>query len=267
MRIGEIEVLPVFDGLGYEVARDVLLRPDDAGTDPWAAHEARLDPHGRLEFTLGGFLVRTGDRVIVVDAGAGTIDTGQYRGGQFLASLREHGVAPDDVTDVIFTHLHFDHVGWATAKGEVVFRHATYRVHEADWAYFVDSPGALPGAVRKLSPVKPQLETFGSGCTLAPGVDARPAPGHTPGSTIYVLSGGTQRALLLGDVAHSPVELIEPGWEFAFDVDRAAARAVRDQVTAELLDGQDLAAAAHFPEPYFGRLVRAEATGREWIFL
>ena len=50
-------------------------------------------------------------------------------------------------------------------------------------------------------------------------------------------------------------------------MDRAAARAVRDQVTAELLDGQDLAAAAHFGEPYFGRLVRAEATGREWIFL
>ena len=85
------------------------------------------------------------------------------------------------VTDVIFTHLHFDHVGWATAKGEVVFRHATYRVHEADWAYFVDSPGALPGAVRKLSPVKPQLETFSSECTLpAPGVDATPAPGHAP---------------------------------------------------------------------------------------
>ena len=95
----------------------------------------------------------------------------------------------------------------------------------------------------------------------------RPAPGHTPGSTIYVLSSGTQRALLLGDVAHSPVELIEPGWEFAFDVDRAAARAVRDQVTAELLDGQDLAAAAHFGEPYFGRLVRAETSGREWVFL
>jgi hypothetical protein len=50
-------------------------------------------------------------------------------------------------------------------------------------------------------------------------------------------------------------------------VDRAAARAVRDQVTAELLDRQDLAAFAHFGEPYFGRLVRAEAAGREWIFL
>ena len=114
MKVGEIEVLPVFDGFGYEVARDVLLRPGE--TDPWAGHEARLDPHGRLEFTLGGFLVRTGDRIVLVDAGAGTIDTGQYRGGQFLASLREHGVEPAEVTDVILTHLHFDHVGWATAN-------------------------------------------------------------------------------------------------------------------------------------------------------
>ena len=81
------------------------------------------------------------------------------------------------------------------------------------------------------------------------------------------MSSGTQRVLLLGDVAHSPVELIEPGWEFAFDVDRAGARAVREQITAELLASGDPAAAAHFGEPYFGRLVRAEATGREWIFL
>src|SRR2546421_2424384 len=118
MRIGEIDVLPVFDGFGYEVARDVLLRPGDAGTDPWAAHEARLDPHGRLEVTLGGFLGRTGDRIILVDAGAGTIDTGQYQGRQFPARLREHGVAPDDVTDVIFTHPPLDHVGCATAKDD-----------------------------------------------------------------------------------------------------------------------------------------------------
>ena len=188
-------------------------------------------------------------------------------------------MAPGDVTDVIFTHLHFDHVGWATSKGEVVFRNATYRVHEADWAYFVESPGAAPGAVRKLSPVKAQLETFATQCVLAPGLEARPAPGHTPGSTIYILSSGTHRALLLGDVAHCTVELTEPGWEFVFDVDRAAAKVVREQITAELLDSQDPAAGAHFPDPQFGRLVRGgqgsqaaqgSQSGQDekaWIFL
>jgi glyoxylase-like metal-dependent hydrolase (beta-lactamase superfamily II) len=244
----------------------VLLSPEAGDTDPWASHSGHLDPRGRPEFTLGGFLVRTGDRVILVDTGAGTIDNGQYKGGQLLDSLRACGVTPDDVTDVVFTHLHFDHVGWAAAKGEVVFRNATYRVHEADWAYFVERPEAAPGAVRKLSPVKPQLETLSGECVLAPGLNARPAPGHTPGSTIYILSGGTQRVLLLGDVVHSTVELIEPGWQFAFDEDRAAAAAMRQQISTELLDSQDVAAAAHFLDPWFGRLVTAEAS-RQWIFM
>ncbi|HUY48845.1 MAG TPA: MBL fold metallo-hydrolase [Streptosporangiaceae bacterium] len=273
MNVGDLEVLPVLDGVGYEVARNVLRRagagdadPGAGDADPWACHSGQLDSRGRLEFTLGGFLVRAGGRVILVDAGAGTIDNGQYKGGQLLASLRGYGVAPADVTDVVFTHLHFDHVGWAAAKGEVVFRNATYRVHEADWAYFVESPDAAAGAVRKLSPVKAQLETFSGECTLAPGLDARPVGGHTPGSTIYILSSGTQRALLLGDVVHSVVELIEPGWRFTFDVDLAAAAAVRQQLSAELLDSQAPAAAAHFPGLGFGRVVTAEA-GREWIFV
>jgi glyoxylase-like metal-dependent hydrolase (beta-lactamase superfamily II) len=266
MKVGELEVLPVLDGYGYEAAREVLHRDQDGGGDPWDRHAGLLDAAGRLEFTLGAFLVRSGGRVILVDAGAGAIDTGRYRGGRLLDGLRRHGVAPGDVTDVAFTHLHFDHVGWATSKGRVVFTNATYRVHEADWAHFVDSPDADPGAVRKLSPIKPQLETFSGACALAPGLDARPAPGHTPGSTVYVLSGGPRRVLLLGDLAHVPAELTEPGWSFAFDTDPAAARASREQICAELLDRQDLAAAAHFPHPWFGRLVRSGSTGRAWVF-
>jgi glyoxylase-like metal-dependent hydrolase (beta-lactamase superfamily II) len=266
VNVGGIEVLPVLDGAGYEVARDVLQRPGSGDADAWACHSGQLGPEGRLELTLGGFLVRSGDRVILVDAGAGTIDNGQYKGGQLLDSLLGYGVVPADVTDVVFTHLHFDHVGWASAKGEVVFRNATYRVHEADWAYFVERPDAAPGAVRKLSPVKAQLETFGSECVLAPGLDARPMPGHTPGSTVYIVSSGTQRAVLLGDVVHSTVELIEPGWQFTFDVDLAAAADVRQQLSTELLDSGDPAAAAHFPGLGFGHLVTAEA-GRKWIFL
>jgi glyoxylase-like metal-dependent hydrolase (beta-lactamase superfamily II) len=267
VKVGDIEVVGVFDGYGYEDAREVLLNPEAQDADPWARHESQLDGQGRLKFVLGGFLVRTGDRVVLVDAGAGTINNGQYQGGQLLDSLREHGVAPADVTDVIFTHLHFDHVGWATTKGEVVFRNATYRAHEADWAHFVDSPDAAPGAVRKLSPVKPQLETFSGECTLAPGLNARPAPGHTPGSTVYILSSGSERALLLGDVVHSTIELLEPGWEFSFDVDRSIAKATRQRITAELADSGDPAAAAHFPDPQFGRLVRVRAGGPQWIFL
>ena len=265
MKVGDIEVLPVVDGLGREVAREVLHR-EGAGGDPWACHGEYLDGQGRLGLTLGGFLVRSADRTIIVDAGAGPINNGKYAGGGFLDSLRAYGVAPADVTDVLFTHLHFDHVGWATRKGEIVFPAATYRVHAADWAHFVDSPDADPGAVRKLSPLTARLETFATDCTLAPGVDARPVPGHTPGSTIYVLSSGGQRALLLGDVVHSVVELLEPDWQAVFDVDPRAAAAVRSQLVRELESSPAPVAAAHFPGLRFGRIVTA-GQERRWTFL
>jgi glyoxylase-like metal-dependent hydrolase (beta-lactamase superfamily II) len=253
MKVGSIEILPVLDGTGREPAAEVLTRP--GVPDAWSCHAEHLDADGTLVLPLGGFLVRTGDRTVLVDAGVGTIDNGKYAGGRFLDSLRAHGVAPEDVTDIVFTHLHFDHVGWATKKGAIVFPNATYRVHAADWAHFVEAADAEPGAIRKLSPLQPQLETFTADGPLAPGLDARHTPGHTPGSTVYVVSDGDERALLLGDVVHSVVELGERDWEAVFDVDPVAARAVRNAVADEVADTADLLVGAHFPDLRFGRVV------------
>jgi glyoxylase-like metal-dependent hydrolase (beta-lactamase superfamily II) len=253
MQVGAIEILPVLDGVGKERAAEVLIRP--GVPDAWACHADSLDEHGTLHLDLGGFLVRTDDRVVLVDAGVGTINTDKYAGGGFLTSLDRLGVTAEMVTDVVFTHLHFDHVGWATKRGEVVFPRATYRVHAADWAHFVDSPDADPGAVRKLTPLLHQLETFDADGVLAPGLSARHTPGHTPGSTVYVVADGEQRALLLGDVVNSVVELHERDWEAVFDVDPVAARAARNVIADEVADSGDVVVGAHFPQLRFGRVV------------
>jgi glyoxylase-like metal-dependent hydrolase (beta-lactamase superfamily II) len=264
MKIGALNVEPVYDGTGLEPARESLTRP--GVSDAWSCHEHLLDDHGNLKLTVGGFLLRTEDRVILIDAGVGTINNGKYRGGEFLESLRGLGVEPANVTDVVFTHLHFDHVGWATKKGEVVFPRATYRVHIADWMHFVEAGDADPGAVRKLSPLVDHLETFANDTTIAPGLDTRHVPGHTPGSTIFIVSSEGQRALLLGDVAHSTVELTDPTWEAVFDLDRAAGKQVRARLIDEITDQSDVVAAAHFPGLRFGRLITA-AGERRFEFL
>jgi glyoxylase-like metal-dependent hydrolase (beta-lactamase superfamily II) len=264
MKIGALTVEPVYDGTGLEPARESLTRP--GVSDAWSCHQHLLDEHGNLKLTVGGFLLRTADRVVLIDAGVGTINNDKYRGGQFLESLRELGVEPADVTDVVFTHLHFDHVGWATKKGEVVFPRATYRVHSADWAHFVDAADADAGAVHKLSPLADQLETFDVDTTIAPVLDTRHVPGHTPGSTIFVVSSEGQRGLLLGDVAHSTVELTDPTWEAVFDVDRAAGKQVRARLIDEIADQPDIVAGAHFPDLRFGRLITV-AGERRFEFL
>jgi len=248
MQIGDLEVLPVRDGTAYFPASQAF-----SGTtaEDWAPHSQLLTDDGLLPLELGGFLVRGRGRVAVVDAGVGSI-TGPYAGGAFLDSLAAHGVTPEDVTDVLFTHLHFDHVGWATQKGEVVFPNATYRCDRRDWAHFV---GPDPGATKKLSPVSRPL---------LPGVDVLAAPGHTPGSTVIVLSSGTDRALLLGDVAHCPVQLVDDEWAILGDVDPALARRTRTALAREIEGTGVPVAGVHFPGMRFGRLLPGEG-GRRWV--
>lgn len=262
--VGSLVIEPIVDGVAHETAREILVRPGFEG-DPWLAHENILDDDGRLEFTMGGYLVRTGDRKVLIDAGVGTIDNGKYRGGALLESLAAVGVAPEEITDVLFTHLHFDHVGWATSKGQIVFPNATYRCHAADWAHFIETPDAAPGGLRKLSPLTPQLELFDTDHVLAPGISVRHAPGHTPGSIVIVVSDGDDRAMLIGDVAHCPAELSEDEWEAVFDVDRALARRTREALARELEGSGIPVAAAHFPGLSFGRILPGQGQ-RYWTY-
>ena len=256
--IGDIEIQPVIDG----VAR---MRPTDAfaGTtdDDWSQHRRFLADDGMLEMQLGGFLLRIGDRVVLVDAGLGSITRGPFVGGELLNNLAALGVRPEEVTDVVFTHLHFDHVGWATQQGRVVFTNATYRCDERDWSHFV---GPDPGATKKLTPIESQLEPWSSSGPLLPGLDCMAAPGHTPGSTIVVVSSGTDRALLLGDVVHCPVELLDDEWDGLGDVDPDLAKRTRNALAREI-EGTDVpVAAAHFPGMQFGRLLTAQGR-RNWV--
>jgi glyoxylase-like metal-dependent hydrolase (beta-lactamase superfamily II) len=258
MRLGELEVLPVVDGYArYSIHDSFLMMPAEA----WAPHRQFLTSDDELELTLGGYLVRTGDRIALVDAGFGPLTRGNYVGGALLDNLARYGVRPEDVTDVLFTHLHFDHVGWATQQGQIVFPNATYRVHEDDWAHFV---GHDPGSTKKLTPLTERMEFWDSSGPLLPGVDTMVAAGHTPGSTIIVLSSGTDRALLLGDAVHCPVELVDTEWAGIGDVDADLAKQVRIALARELEGTDTPVAAAHFPGLQFGRLLTGQG-GRNWV--
>ena len=266
MRIGDIKVDGVIDGIARAVPSEAFRwgAGESAGRGlddaDWEPHRQFLADDGMLEMALGGFLVRTGDHVVLVDAGIGVFDRGVFKGGAMLDNLRAQGVTPEDVTDVVFTHLHFDHTGWATRDGEVVFPNATYRCDAADWEHFVPHDER---ATRKLTPVADRMQTWDSDRTVLPGVDVRRAPGHTPGSTILVLSSGASRAMLLGDVVHCPVELVDDEWATIGDVDPVLAKQTRTALARELESADVPVAAAHFQGLEFGRLLAGEGK-RTW---
>jgi glyoxylase-like metal-dependent hydrolase (beta-lactamase superfamily II) len=313
VKVGRIEIEPVLDG--SILSRLPATKPlPERGSEQWAAQHGMFRPDGLIESTLGAFLVRTGDRVALVDAGGGQSFAGGYappvidaddpddsiatifrrRGltdelvrvaaehfadvhveqGALPASLDALGVRPDEVTDVIFTHLHFDHIGWVSAGDRPFFPNATVRCAAADLEYFLAGPEeeeyvamvfrALT-ARERLGPVLDRIETWESDTTLGPGVDVRLAPGHTPGSSVVVLSDGAARAMLLGDLVHCPLELMDDDFNLLVDHDQALADRVREAYARELEGGAVVAAAAHFPGLRFGRLL-AGSSARRWTF-
>lgn len=265
MRAGAWEVTGLLDGWGREPGREVLVRPGSDG-DPWAAHAALLDGGGWLSLTLGGFLLRGAGRILLVDLGAGRIDNARYRGGGLPSRLREQGVAPEQVSDVVFTHLHFDHVGWVTQRGEIQFPNARHRVHPADWDYFVNSPEAAPGGVRKLRPVERLVAFADDGEQVAPGVHLHLMPGHTPGHCVVQVEAEGSNVWLLGDLAHCTFELEEPGWRFTFDHDGEQAERSRARFVQRVAGSGDLLYGAHFPDLRPGRLERADGCVR-WVLV
>jgi glyoxylase-like metal-dependent hydrolase (beta-lactamase superfamily II) len=90
------------------------------------------------------------------------------------------------------------------------------------------------------------------------------APGHTPGSTIMVLSSGAERAMLLGDVVHCPVQLLDDEWAGISDVDPVLAKRTRNALARELEGSGVPVAGAHFEGMHFGRLLVAEGR-RRWV--
>jgi glyoxylase-like metal-dependent hydrolase (beta-lactamase superfamily II) len=262
MDVGSLQILPVSDGVARVPISDVLRFVGSGDGDPLAAHAAFIDD-GHLEMAMGGFLLRTADRVVVVDCGVGPIDRPPFKGGAFLDSLRAYGIGVEDVTDLVFTHLHFDHVGWATQQGRIVFPNATPRCHRADWDHFVGEENSA--AAKKLAPLTDRMEFWESDGNILPGLDVQGAPGHTPGSTIMVVTDHGEKAMLLGDVVHCPIELVEDDWEALFDVDAELARRTRESLSREL-EGTDVPlAAAHFPGLQFGRLLQGEVR-RGWTY-
>jgi glyoxylase-like metal-dependent hydrolase (beta-lactamase superfamily II) len=266
--VSGIAVQPLLDGWSLGPPGRILVPP--LGTPAgWDTDGPSFGPAG-WRLPLGGFLVRTEDRVVLVDAGMGPMHVdGQIETGQLPDALRLAGVAPEEVTDVVLSHLHVDHVGWVSQDGVPTFPNAVHHWHREDWedvrAAGENGGVAGHGLAERLLPAADLLRLVeGPRTEVLPGIVLRHLPGHTPGNCLVEVGAGEDRVLLLGDTAHHHVQLVEDGWEDHFDADRAAARRVRAELADELERSGIPAVGAHFDDVRFGRVVRGTDGRRRW---
>ena len=180
--------------------------------------------------------------------------------------MRARGVCIADISLVAFTHLHPGHVGWnVTHEGssaKPTFTNARYLLPRADFDFFADAENAerFPHIKDQVLP----LVNLGLVDLVEPEQDLSPelrlwsTPGHTPGHVSILINSAGAKGIILGDVAHSPVQVYETDWASRPDIDPDQARATRHSVFDRLEQEGLTVAAGHFPEPGFGKLVRVE---------
>jgi glyoxylase-like metal-dependent hydrolase (beta-lactamase superfamily II) len=250
------------------------------GTTPngWALHPEWLDENGRVLTTIGGFLIQTGGRNILIDTGYGPQQAeapglGPIVGGRLLQSLATTGLEPRDIDTVLYSHLHVDHIGWTSrvvnGARELTFSRANHLLMATEWDFWrTPEPGSFqeaigPGLTEVRQPLENHTEFVSDGQVIAPGVTVLATPGHTPGHLSLVVSSGAERAIILGDVMHCPVQFDEADWSVVFDVDKDLARRTRERLMRELEEPATISADGHFPDVVFGRVMPAQGK-RYW---
>lgn len=260
-KLGTYEITVISDGT---VPQDlhVLLKGAPQQTVDGLLNQVHL--HNPVEASINVFLINTGNKLILVDTGAGDF-FGKGFGGKFSERLNKLGVKPEDISDILITHIHTDHTGGLVHEGKAVFPNANIYVGKADIDFFLDAknqngvngydkayfqqaqtamqPYVALGHVKPLSGAQKILGDF----------NAYPTPGHTPGHYYYRLESQGQSITFIGDSVHvEAVQFPHPDITITYDVDQPSAAKQRQTQFEKLAKSSAMIAAPHLPYPGIG---------------
>ncbi|MFS8204256.1 MBL fold metallo-hydrolase [Streptomyces sp. CWNU-52B] len=269
--LGDVEVTRVVEWHRPFLTASEFL--PDVGAGVWKDNEHWLAPDhwqpdsDRTVIALQSWVLRSAGRTVLVDTGGGN---GRERPGMapyfhqcegdFLDLLARAGVRPQDVDVVVNTHLHVDHVGWNTvdADGQWVptFPEAQYLIPAADDFHYGPDNGYGNGVQEvdrliyedSIAPVHRagQSVLWDGLHRIDEHLTLESAPGHTPGSSVLRLSSGSDRAVFVGDLLHSPVQILDPCCNSSACLNPQQAAASRRRILERAADERELLVPAHF---------------------
>ena len=267
-----VEMVMPFDPL--------VFFPETTAAD-WAPHEGWLKPRamdpasGALLFPVQSYLVRTRHHAILIDACVGNHKERPNRplwhqktDDAYLQALAALEVTPADIDYVMCTHMHADHVSWNTRlvdgrwvptfpKARYVFSRKELEAWELGHPKFSRQP--LEDSVLPVIAAG-QAVLVDHDHALDDEVWLEPTPGHTPDHVAICLASRGERAVMGGDLMHSPIQCLHPEWTAWPDWDPAQAKRTRRAFMERYADTDTLVCTAHFPLPSAGR-IRAAGAG------
>ncbi|MBN8916384.1 MAG: MBL fold metallo-hydrolase [Rhizobiales bacterium] len=256
-KVGDVVVTAISDGMRTIPLSDTFVRnqPKDAVN---AALKKAYLPENQVPISFTVLLLDIGGKKVLIDTGNGgqAGPVGLVRG-----TLQDLAIDPASIDQVVISHFHQDHInGLLAADGTPAFPKAQLMVPEREWAFWMDdgqmsrAPDGLKAGFqnvrRVFKPFEGKVERYAWDKEVAPGLKAVGTPGHTPGHTSFELDSGFDTLFIQSDITNLPALFVaNPGWHAMFDMDAAAAEAVRRKTYDRLAADRILVAGYHFPFP------------------
>jgi glyoxylase-like metal-dependent hydrolase (beta-lactamase superfamily II) len=272
MELGDFEITALSDGSHVFPVDTVMI---DTTQDKVLAALASDDLAPPIQGSINAFLVNTGSKLILIDTGAGMLYGACC--GKLLANLRAAGYQPEQIDEVLLTHLHKDHVGGVLADGKIAFPNAVLRVSKVDVDYwrsrtarqaaptFLQSFFDSADAALKPYDAAGRLRPFSGDVEIEPGIHSLAEPGHTPGHTAYMVESRGQKLLVWGDIVHvASVQLADPRAALKYDSSDSGAQRSRSALLGRAATEHFWIGAAHISFPGLGH-VRRDGAGYRWV--
>lgn len=224
---------------------------------------------GFVEPGLNLTLLREGDRRILFDAGSGP--NFMPSAGKLLENLDAIGMSPEDITDVVFTHAHPDHLwGILDDFDEVLFPEAVLHVPRKEFEYWTDettvtrTPEARKvfavGAKNRFEMIEAQVQLFDAGSEVLPGVESFDTSGHTPGHTAFVIHATDAPIMVIGDaLTNHKISFEKPDWPSGSDSDPEKGINTRKMLLDRLAAEKMQIIGYHLPNDGVGRVEKSGA--------
>lgn len=268
MKIGKVRCTVFRDLMFKYQAKDYFINASPEELEP-SLRKFHLTPDN-IPSPFIAVLLQQADKKILIDTGMGFSEKPLvFRGNSYTIKgrlhqlLQQQNIKAGDITDVVITHFHPDHIGGTfSEQGKLNFPNAQFHIHEDEWTYWHSSlsdsqPALFKHFIEKnITPLKNQnLNLFkGDFVTILPGITAVKAEGHTAGQIALIVHSGKEKLLYISDAFLHPLHIERLDWQTNYDLDHQKARQSRVKLLELAHKDNMLINAFHFDFPGLGRI-------------